>query len=438
MSLRVWWGRVLVAGALAALPLAGLPAVAQARWGRPFQFAGPGTLDVMPAQLAISPGGAAAAAFGTQDVDTPGTSQGYLTLRSARGTVGKPVAVPGASQILAAAYDRGSLELLTGTTTAGQVCCSSAQAVAVSGAGAPARPRTLVGGLTGATLAQLQPLADGQMLAAVATERGVWVVQSARANRFGAQHLLTGGGVMPSALATAWLGGESTVVAWTGASGIAGAQDPRTIAYALGSRTSAPRRARTAVTVAAGHRVDELGVAARGAGPTVAWIESWVDDRGNYHSQVRATDIGPHATATTLSSAGRLASGLSFAADPAGDQALTWESCTANDACVTQVAVRGAHGSFGSPRTLGAIDSSQTPALTVGPNGQVVVAWIRGGRPVAAVSRGPGRGFGAASTLSSSTYAYDITLASGPGGRALAARTHGTLNPSVVAAAYAN
>ncbi|HEX4010924.1 MAG TPA: hypothetical protein VHX62_12985 [Solirubrobacteraceae bacterium] len=429
-------GRVLVAGALAAPLSVGLPAAAQARWGTPFQFTAPGTLDVLAPQLAISSSGAAAAAFGMQDVDTPGTSQGYLTLRSPRGAVGQPAAIGGASQILAEAYDHGGLELLTGTTAADQVCCSSAQAVAVSAAGRPAPPRTLVSGLTGPTLAQLQPLAGGQMLAAVATERGVWVVQSAKANRFGAQHLLTGGGLMPSALATAWLGGQATIVAWTGASGTAGAADPRTIAYALGSRTSAPRRVRTAITVPAGHRVDELGVAARAGSATVAWIESWFDGHGNYHSQVRAADVAPHAAATTLSAASRLASGLSFAGDPAGDQALSWESCTVNDACTTQVAVRGAHGSFGGARALGAIDSSQTPALTVGAKGQAVVAWVRGGRPVAAVARTPGRAFGAAQSLSSSTYADDIALASGAGGRALAAWTQGTLNPSVVGAAY--
>jgi len=87
----------------------------------------------------------------------------------------------------------------------------------VSGRGAVARPRTLVSGLAGATQGRLLTLKNGAMLAAVATERGVWVVQSARANRFGGQHLLTRGGLMPETLDAAWLGGQNTIVAWTGA-----------------------------------------------------------------------------------------------------------------------------------------------------------------------------------------------------------------------------
>ena len=66
---------------------------------------------------------------------------------------------------------------------------------------------------------------------------------------------------MPETLAAAWLGGESTVVAWTAATGVAGQAYPRTISYAQGARTHAPRTVQTAVTVAAGHRIDELGVA---------------------------------------------------------------------------------------------------------------------------------------------------------------------------------
>ncbi|HEY2258740.1 MAG TPA: hypothetical protein VGH45_03470, partial [Solirubrobacteraceae bacterium] len=42
---------------LALLPSAGLPAAAQAKWGAPFQFAPPGTLDVVAPVLAISGSG---------------------------------------------------------------------------------------------------------------------------------------------------------------------------------------------------------------------------------------------------------------------------------------------------------------------------------------------------------------------------------------------
>jgi hypothetical protein len=429
-------GWVFVSAALAVAVSGGFAAVAQANWGRAFQFAAPGTLDVLAPQVAFSPAGAAAAAFGIQDVDTPGSSQGYVTLRSAGGGVGSAKPIGGASQILSLSYDGRALELLTGTALANQTCCSSAQAIQVSAAGAPARPRTLVGGLAGATVGQLLTLADGQMLAAVATERGVWVAQSTTGNRFGAQHLLTGGGAMPEALATAWLGGEKTIVVWTAATGTAGTADPRTISYAEGSRTSAPHGVHTAVTVAAGHRIDELGVAHRAGGATVAWMESWYDRGGAYHSQVQTTDIGLHAVNHDLSPANRIASGLTFGGDVAGGQALSWESCTVDDACVAQVAVRGAGATgFGPVRTLGTVDADQPPALAVGAHGQVLAGWIRGGQPFASAQAGPGRSFGAATKLSSTAYAADLTIGVGPHGQALAAWTQGTLNPSVVGVA---
>lgn len=425
----------LAAAVLTLLPSVGLPAAAQARWSAPFQFAAPGTLDVVPAVLAISGSGAAAAAFGIQDVDTPGVSQAYVALRPAHGRPGTPIAVPGAQRILDAAYDGGALELLTGTAASNATCCSSAEAVQVSAGGRVGRARTLVGGLAGATLGRLVTLKDGQMLAALATEHGVWVVQSAKANRFGGQRLLTRAGQMPETLAAAWLGGESTIVAWTAASGVAGAATPRSISYALGSRTRAPRAVKTAVTVPPGHRIDELGVAARGGAAAAAWIESWYDRSGGYHSLVRATDIAPHATVRNLSPANRLASGLSFAGDVGGDQAIAWESCTFQAACQTQVDGRGAKGSFGPIRTLGSIDASQAPALAVGAHGQLLVGWVRGGKPVAATASAPGRAFGAPSALSSTTFALDLTVGFGSGGQALAAWTQGTLNPSVVGAA---
>jgi hypothetical protein len=432
-------GGGLVAVVLALVPSVGLPAAAQAKWGAPFDFAKPGILDVVAPTLAVSGSGAAAAAFGIQDVDTPGVSQAYVTVRPAHGAPGGvgglPIQIPGARQVLAATYDRGSLELLTGAGPASQTCCSSAQAVQVSAGGRVARARTLVAGLAGATQGRLLTLGNGAMVAAVGTERGVWVIQSAKANRFGAQHLLTHGGQMPEALDAAWLGGQGTIVAWTAATGVAGQAAPRRISYALGSKNSAPHSVQTAVTVPAGHRIDELGVAARPGGATAAWVESWYDNSGAYHAQVRAMDIAPHATVRGLSPANRLASGLSFAGDVAGDQAVGWASCAAQAACQTQVDGRRAHGSFGPARTLGSVDPSQEPAVAVGAHGQVLVGWVRGGQPVACTAARAGGRFGAPVPLSSTRFALDLTVGFGSGGRALAAWTQGTLNPSVVGAA---
>ncbi len=147
-------------------------------------------------------------------------------------------------------------------------------------------------------------------------------------------------------------------------------------------------------------------------------------------------DIAPHATARDLSPANRLASGLSFAGDASGDQAMAWQSCTAQAACQAQIAGRGAKRPFGAAGTLGAIDPSQQPAVAVGAHGKVVVGWVRGGHPVAATASAPGRRFGAPVTLSETTFALELTVGYGAGGAALATWTQGTLNPSVVGAAY--
>ena len=90
-----------------------------------------------------------------------------------------------------------------------------------------------------------------------------------------------------------------------------------------------------------------------------------------------------------------------------------------------------AGGSFSGARTLGSIDPTQQPSLAISPGGQLIVGWEQGGHPMASV------GFGKPQVLSSTTYAYAVTVAYGPKRVALATWDQGTLNPSVVAAAYA-
>jgi hypothetical protein len=415
---------------------AGAPA-ARAGWGRPFELVKPGSADYLPTQLAFSSMGAVAAGMAIEDVDTPGSSQAYLVTRSARGAVGAPVAIGGAGLLLGLSFDRSALELLTGAAPGGLDCCSTAQAMAVSARGVVERPQTVVGGLAGATLGRLLTLADGRMVAAIATEQGVWASQSDRSGRFGGQRRLTAAGQAPQSLSAAWLGGDDSLIAWTAASGPAGSADPRSIFYSSGSNRSPPRAARTLLRAAAGHRVDELAVARRGSRATAAWVESWYDRRGGYHAQVRAADLAAHPGIGMLSPAnGGLAAGLSFAADPAGGQAVAWKSCNGAGACIVQVAVRAATGTFDNAVSLGAIDASQSPAVGVGPAGQVVVGWVRTGHPVAAVGAVTSGRFGPTRVLSASVYALDLTVAFGPGRDALVAWTQGTLNPSVVAADY--
>ena len=131
-----------------------------------------------------------------------------------------------------------------------------------------------------------------------------------------------------------------------------------------------------------------------------------------------------------MSSSGRIASGLTLVADTAGDQGATWESCTSAGACTVQGAGRPAGGSFSGARRLGSIDPTQQPSLAISPAGQLIVGWEQGGHPMASV------GFGKPQVLSSTTYAYAVSVAYGPKRVALATWDQGTLNPSVVAVAY--
>jgi hypothetical protein len=422
--------------ALAVVLCAAVAPAARAGWQRPFQFAAPGSLDTIPAQIGFSGAGAAAAAFGVQNVDDAALSDAFLTLRSAHGQVGAPARVPGAQQVLSLTFDGSSPELLTGTSPAGLPCCSAAQAIQVTSRGVFRRPRTLVSGLAGATLGQLLTLADGRLLAAISTGAGVWAAQSVSANRFAATHRLTAPHDVPEALSATSLGADDSILAWIAARGTAFGAVPGTIFTASGTKLSGPRRGYAVLTVPAGHQIDELGLAHELSTPTVAWIESWFDARGGYHSQADVADLAQRPGVRALSHAGQLASGLDVAANAAGDQAVAWKVCTGRGSCSLNVALRRAGATFAAPVSLGSIDPSQAPAIAVGRSGEVLVAWVRFGHPVAA-ARAPGSGsFGRPSVLSRTTYAADLTLSYGPAREAIAAWTQGTLSPSVVADAY--
>ncbi len=318
--------------------------------------------------------------------------------------------------MIALTYDGSALELLVGAAPRSLACCSAVQAVRVTGGGVLQRPRTLVGGLTGPAYGQLLALGTGGMLASVATERAVWVVQSSRGDRFGSQHRLGPASQIPQSLGSAWLGGDSTIVAWTSAGGPTGVADPRTIYYALGSRRGAPSKVKSLLTVPAGHRIDELGVARRGSGATVAWVESWFDKRGSFHSVVRAADVAAHPGIRTLAGSGVPASGVDIAADAAGDQGISWKSCRPNGSCTVSVAVRGAKSTFGRlllvrPGRSGADAGGDGRARR---SGDRRPGFAPGAR-LAAVGSARSRRFGATRTLSSrAQFASDLTVAYGP------------------------
>ena len=413
-----------------ALLLVAAPAAA-AGWGKPFQFQKPGTLDAIAPQLAFAPGGASSAAFGTLDVDTPGSAQAQYAQRTSGGRVGPVREVPGARRVLAMSYDGSGLELLAGTSGARQDCCSAVEAVRVGSGGRPQRPRRLVSNLTGFTQGALLTLAGGRMMAAVATERGVWVSQSTRSDRFAGGRRISPNQQVPVSMDAAWLGGANSAVAWTAGSGnVTGATVPTRIWVAQGTTKHAPGGAKVAITVPSGHWIDQVALARSRSGATLAWIESWYDKGGGYHSQVEVSDVGPHPSPRPLSPSSRIVSGLSLAADTSGDQGAVWESCTAAGSCTVQGAGRPAGGTFSGVRTLGTTDPTQQPSLAIAPSGQLIAGWTRGGRPVASV------GFAKPTVLSRTIYAYAVTVAYGPRHVALAAWDQGTLNPSVVASAY--
>ena len=65
----------LAAVALAVTALVAVSApVASASWSRPVRFGGPSSLDVSPAQIGLSPSGAAAIAFGLENAESPASA----------------------------------------------------------------------------------------------------------------------------------------------------------------------------------------------------------------------------------------------------------------------------------------------------------------------------------------------------------------------------
>ena len=432
MGLRSRGSRLARPAALALLTLAFAAPAAQAGWSRPFEFAPPGTLDTVPSQIAYSNRGAVAVGYSLFDEDAPASSQAFVTVRSPDGTLAPPAPIPGAQEVLGLTYDGSSLELLTGSSPPSLACCSSAQARSLSASGF-GLPRTLLSGLAGATLGRILALGDGRLVAAAATSRGVWANEATRADHFAKTHILTGASAAPRSLAAANVGRVGSALAWTSAR--FSDDDARSIFLATSSRVSAPRRSHVALSVPAGHGIDELGLAGGPRFPAAAWIASWRDRRGR-HSVAAAAELSAKPAVQTLSPGGQSASGLTLAGNGAGVLAAAWESCHSSGACFVSVAVRGAHGRFGRATSLGAIDATQTPSVAVARNGEVLVGWVRSGHPMAAERAAHGRGFGVATTLSSTQFAADLTLAFGPAHGAIASWTQGTLNPSVVGAAF--
>jgi hypothetical protein len=409
--------------------LAAGPAVASAGpapgWNHAARVAGPQTDSIVGPQLAFASDGAAEAAFSLQNEQTPEQSTAYVALGSSSGRWNKQK-VGGAQLVLGMAFGSSrSPWLLTGTAPSARACCATVSVRHGPGGSA----RKLATALTGITDGQLVALSGGKLLAAIATQRGVWVGQSSSAGALPAGvHQLHFEGAPAGLDATAVRGGGGAV-AWSDA-GSAGETDPQRILYATDSAGSAPSRVRTAVSLAAGYGIDEFALEPAASGATVAWVQSSYDASGALHSTVEMRDLNGGA-ARTVSAFGVLASDVSFAADAAGDQVLAWDACSSTGTCSVQAAVRRAKGQFGTPQTLGPSDPIEAPAAAMSRYGKALVAWIRGGDVVAASRRLGAARFGGAGTVSTAADDYDVAVGFTPRGNALAAWSDGDDSPSL-------
>jgi hypothetical protein len=416
-------------GAVAVL-LGAAPGGAAAGWSSPFALSAPQAADVGQAQIAFSATGEAAIAFDVADPDIPWSSQAFLAIRAPGGLLQAPRRVPGAQQVLGLGFSGAAPMLLTGSAPARKTCCSSAGLMRFAGGGFGAR-RTLLSGLTGATFGSLTAPSPTQLLATVATDRGVWVAQSRPGGAFGAARRLTPSPQMPWEVAAAALGGASTV-AWSATTGQQGVIAPGQIFTASGSAARAPGGSPAAVTVTAGHRIDELALLA--GRPTIGWVESWVDASGSYASQVVLRDLRAGSSLRGFGASGQTASGLAGAGDARGDQVVAWKECDPTPACGLWAVSRRGGGRFGGPVELGAIDPYENPAAAISSGGEALLGWIAGGQVLAVTrSRSAGR-FAAPHVVSASGDAGDLAVAFSPTGRALATWTAWSGTPQLLGA----
>jgi hypothetical protein len=407
---------------------AGAGASSAAVWGRPVRIAGPEQASIVGTQLALSDAGTAALAFSVQSEQQPAQSRAFTALRSAKGALSRG-SLSAAQLVLGVAFVRSDLYLLTGAAPSPRACCA---AVSVRrGLHGSAHP--LVAGLTGATDGQLVALGGGRLLAAIATQRGLWTAQSDRHGTFAESLVrqLQFAGAPADLVATAVRSGGG-VVAWSDVQSSV-QSDARRILYAVGSAHSAPTRPRAAVSLPDGNAIDELGIAPARIGATVAWVQSWFDAAGAFHSVVMVHDLRGRAN-VQVSSGKVLVSDLSFAGDPAGDQVLAWDACSPTGTCSVQASVRAARGRFGTAQTLSASDPIEAPAAAISPFGKALVGWIRGGDVVAAARRLTARQFGPRRTVSGSGDDYDVNVGFAPNGTALAAWTSNAVAPALNAA----
>jgi len=419
--------------------------------------------DLLPPQLAFGPDGLASVGFGLIDEVDPARyaalvapGNGLVTNAFAR-----PLRLPGAEQLLGLAYlpvsarrskprrskqasrtgvtppQVPALELLSGTSPSDLSCCTAVEVRSLSAAGALGPARTIIKGLDGPTSGQLLPLPRGP-LAVVASVNGLWVARASAGGRFGAARMLSySQDDEPPVIATSGLSGGRSVVAWTAVvPGQTPPAAPQQIFYALGSARGVPTVARLVLTLPAGFSVQNLAVAPRGSGATLAWVESWYDAAGTFHSQAFAADLTAHPMPVAVSAPGVLATGASLSADTRGDQAMTWQGCDAAGSCTADLALRPARGDWSATQTLGTLDSTDLPAVAESSGGKVLVAWVSQGQ-VWDAEAAPTRLLRSSRRLASAgSSAAGVALGFSATGDALAAWTQGLATESVDGARF--
>ncbi len=427
-------GRFGVTIGLLTLWIAQPPAVSAA-WTRSFRLAGPEPADVSAPRLAVAASGSLAVSYSLYNEDVAASSQAYVVVRAPGGATGRPRAVPGAQQVLDLAYNRSTLELLTGGAPSGQGCCSYARAVSLGGRRF-GRPRTVVDGLTGFTLGRLIAAGSGHLLAAVATELGVWAAQSGGGDRFAPARRLSTAERSPWTLAATILPSARTFIGWTEADPQPGSPGPGSVMLAVGSISAVPQSSRTAFSVPRGHEVDELALAPGTSEPLLAWIESWFAADGSYRTQAVVADLGAHPRARPFPHPGMVISDIAASGDGSGENVVVWKACDQAASCSVWATFRRAGGQFASPSRLGSVDTAQAPAAAFGGGGRALVGWVDQGR-VWAAERGRGDArFSASRSVAASNLSHDLTMGVTPDGSVIAVWTEGTLHPSVTGAYY--
>lgn len=396
---------------------------------------GPYSLDALPTQMAFSASGQTALGYDVFNEDHSNVSQGFAAISAKSGRLGSPVRVPDTQEVLDLVFDGSDVDLLIATSPMLRTCCSSALLVKIA-SGKPRRPRLIFRALTGKTVGRLIALPGGRMLSSVATAQGVWTELAGKKGRPAPARLLTPETAAPQTLGATVLRANHTLLAWTaGAPPAPSTTGPAAIMVANGTAMRAPRQARPAVKVAAGHQIDELAVGQGSSQGTLAWIESWSDSAGHLHSMAVVADLSRHIRARTFEIPGLLASGLSFATDRSGAQVIAWKVCDLSGTCRAETVVKDRGRLFGHPISLGQIDPTAAPAAAVSPQGEGLVGWVDRGHVLAAARDRRARAFAPTRVVSRTNSAMDLTLGFGPTS-ALAAWSEGTFTETVMGAVF--